>query len=144
MSWADTQAVVAAIQQVPAVADSTFPVLAPVQPELQPLPYVVVFPSDGVDTADRVTGPRVSEHPAFTLHVVGSSANQTQVVTGLIKARFVTGGRFIPPVVEGRRNSRGYWRSPIPLQTDTDVDPALIYQVIELGWVSEPAPVIAP
>jgi len=139
VSWADTEAVVAVIEQVPALATSTFVTLAPVSPVLQPVPYVVVHPSAGVDTADRVTGPRVSEHPDFTLHVVGSSANQVQVVVDLLKPKFVQQGRFIPPLVEGRRNSRGYWRSPIPLQTDTDVDPALIYQVIELGWVSEPA-----
>lgn len=139
MSWADTQAVIALIQSVPALAGAkTFPTIAPTGPQLT-MPYCVVHASDGSDEATRLTGPAVTEHPAFTLHIVGSSANQAQILCGLVKPKFVVGGFFIPPTVSGRRNSGGYWRSPIPLQSDTDVSPPLVYQVIELGWDSDPA-----
>lgn len=139
MSWADTLAVKARAETLVALASKTFvTVTEPVGTKIA-APYLVIHPSDGVDVATRVTGPRVAENPMFTLHIVGSSANQVQIITGLLKALFVVNGFMVPPVVAGRRARAGYWRSPIPIQTDTDVTPALIYQVIELGWVSEPA-----
>lgn len=139
MSWADTEAFVAVVETVPALAESTFLSVVPEALLPAPVPYVIVHPSDGVDDTDRVTGPRVSEHPMFTLHIVGDSTNQAQIITGLVKAKFVTGGRFTPPVVAGRRNGRGYWRSPLPVQVDGDVTPPLIFQVVEVGWTSDPA-----
>lgn len=139
MTWADTQAVQTVIESVPALAVKTFVSVTTPNGVKIDAPYVVIHPSDGVDDTDRVTGPRVTEHPDFTLHVVGASAEQTQIMAGLVKAKFVTGGRFTPPVVVGRRNGRGYWRSPVPLQVDTALTPAVIYQVVELGWVSDPA-----
>lgn len=142
MSWADTSAVVAKIQAVPSVATSTYVTLVPKpatgQPPI-PLPYVIVHPSDGSDEATRFTGPPVTANPQFTLHVVGGSAESVQVVTGLVKAKFLVDGFIVPPVVSGRANRDGFWRSPIPLQIDRDVTPPLVYQVIELGWVSDPA-----
>lgn len=142
MSWADTSAVVAKVQSVPSLATSTYVTLVPkpvVPATVLPLPYVIVHPSDGDDEATRFTGPPVTTNPMFTFHVVGGSAESVQVVTGLVKAKFLVDGFIIPPVVAGRSNRDGYWRSPIPLQIDRDVTPALVYQVIELGWVSDPA-----
>lgn len=141
MSWADTEAVVAIIQTVPALTTATYVTKAPKPdpPATLPLPYVIVHPSDGIDEATRYTAPPTTEHPEFTLHIVGGSANQSQVITGLIKAKFLVNGFIVPPVVTGRRNRSGYWRSPLPIQTDTDVTPSLVFQVIELGWTSEPA-----
>lgn len=141
MTWADTQATTAIIQTVPALVTATYVTTAPkpVPPATLPLPYAVVHPSDGIPAATRFSGPPITEHPEFTLHIVGASANQVQIVTGLIKAKFLVNGFIIPPAVAGRRNHSGYWRSPMPIQTDSDVTPALIFQVIELGWTSEPA-----
>lgn len=142
MTWADTQAVTAIIQTVPALATATYVTTAPkpVAPAVAlPLPYCLVHPSEGIPEATRFTGPPITEHPEYTLHIVGGSANQVQVVTGLIKAKFLVNGFIVPPTVAGRRNKSGYWRSPMPIQTDSDVTPALIFQVIEFGWTSDPA-----
>lgn len=137
MSWADSQAVQALIQQVPALASATYITNVPAGAPLTG-PYSIVHPADGDDDTDRLAGPPVVSHPAFTLHIVGASANQVQILTGLVKAKVTAFGFIVAPAVAGRSNSGAYWRSPIPLQTDTDVSPALVYQVIEYGWDSSP------
>lgn len=102
-------------------------------------PYVIIHPGEGNDDTDRVTAPRTTTHPEFTLHFVGLTAVSVQKSMELVKPKFVTGGRFICPTVSGRRNKLGYWRFPLPtLQTDRDVTPWLIYGVVELGWTSDP------
>jgi hypothetical protein len=138
VSWDDTAAVVAAIKTVPAVASKTFISITP-GGTVQPLPYVIVHPADGVDEQTRFTGPYATTHPEFTLHIVGGSAEQASALTALVKAKFTTGGVFIIPTVSGRVGKNGYWRSPLPIQIDNDVAPALTYQVIQLGWTSDPA-----
>jgi hypothetical protein len=142
MSWADVAAVVTKIKTVPVLASATYITLAPkpaAPATVLPLPYVIVHPSDGTDEATRLTGPPVTTNPMFTLHIVGGSAEQVLVVQDLVKPLFQVGGFIVPPVVAGRSNRDGYWRSPIPLQIDRDLTPALVYQVIELGWTSDPS-----
>jgi hypothetical protein len=138
MTWPDTQAVVAKIQTVAAFATNTFPTVVP-SDNLVRSQYALVHPSDGVDEQTRISGPPTTTHPRFTLHIVGSTAESVQRNVALIKAQFVVDGFVVPPLVVGRRNYDGFWSSPIPLQVDTDANPALVYQVIELGWTSEPA-----
>lgn len=144
MTWADTSAVVTTIKTVPILASAVYVTEAPkptAPATVLPLPYVIVHPADGVDEQARFTGPDTIQSPEVTLHIVGESANQVQVVTSLVRAKFQpsTSGFVIPPTVSGRRNRDAYWRAPTPIQSDRDVTPHLIYQVIELGWVSEPA-----
>jgi hypothetical protein len=135
---ADTAAVQSKIEAVPILADATTVTFWPSgKPPTTP-PWVVVFPAEGNDSSDRLTGPLVTTNPSFTLHIVGATAAQVQTVTGLVKEQFVTGGRFAAPIVTGRLNQGGYWRAPLPLQVDTSVTPNIAFQVIELGWVSDP------
>lgn len=103
------------------------------------LPYVLLHPADGTDEATRLTGPPTTEHPEYTFHVVGASASSVQVVVGLLKAKFKPTVFVVAPTVAGRLNQAAYWRSPQPIQTDKDVTPWLVYQVIEYGWTSNPA-----
>lgn len=137
MSVADTAALKAAIETVGSLNGHTFVTLVPAG--TQTLPYVIIHPAEGEDDTDRVTAPRYTSHPEFTLHIVGASATSVQTVFGLLKTKFVVNGRPTPPSVSGRRNTRAYWRSPLPIQTDRDVTPWLVYQVVEFGWVSDPA-----
>lgn len=102
-------------------------------------PYVIIHPAEGIDDTDRVTGPKSTTHPEFTLHIVGLTAASVQKATELVKAKFITAGRGITVTVSGRSNRPVYWRSPMPLQTDRDVVPWLVYAVVELGWTSYPA-----
>lgn len=144
MTWADTSAVVTTIKTVPIVSSSVYVTEAPkpTPPATAlPLPYVIVHPTDGTDEQQRFTGPNTIQSPEVTLHIVGESAHQVQVLTGLIRAKFQPSpsGFVNAPTVSGRRNRDAYWRAPTPVQTDRDVTPHLIYQVIEMGWVSEPA-----
>lgn len=142
MSWADTQFLVALIQTVPALASSTWVTQVPIAATGQPpaaFPYALVHPADGADEQTRFTGPASTEHPAFTVHLVGGSANQCKVVAELVKAKIIVGGFGIVPTVSGRRNQRMYWRSPIPIQTDKNATPPLCFYVAEVGWTSDPA-----
>lgn len=142
MSWADTAAVRAVIQTVPALATSTFVTTAPkATPPAQvyPTPYVVIHPHGGFDQQSRFTGPSVLENPSWTLWLVGTSAEQAIALVDLVRPKFHLNGFVNPPTVAGRSYKNGFWRSPIPLQSDTDVSPTLVYAVVELGWTSEPA-----
>lgn len=138
MRWADIQAATALVQQVPVLSSATFvsTVPKPVAPATtQPLPYAVVHPSGGTDEATRFIGPASTEHPSFTLHLVGGSAEQVSALCDLLKP-------ILTPDVHpstGRRTSRIWWREPLPIQEDTDVNPPLIFAVIEFGWRSDPA-----
>lgn len=136
--WADTQAVKATIEQVPILTTATF--VGPVPQSVSPLPgaYCLIWPADGIDEAQRFTGPATVGNPAFTLHIVGANVDQVQVITGLVKAKFVVNGFFVPPPVTGRIGRAGYWNAPTPIQTDETVSPVLVYAVIELGWQSLP------
>lgn len=142
MTAADTAAVKALVESAGALSGKVYVTLAPpptAPATALPMPYVIIHPAEGVDDTDRFTGPAQIAHPEFTLHVVGLTASSVQTVTALIKAKFIQNGVDIPPTVTGRRNTRLYWRSPLPLQTDRDVTPWLVYGVNELGWISDPA-----
>lgn len=135
-----TDAVLARIREIPAVASKTYAVVVPKDGNGAPpaRPYVVVYPADGIDTQERFTGGRNEQHPRFTLHIVGSSYDNVATVTALVKAKFISDGFGIPLVITDERTRNLYWSSPVPVQVDTDVVPAIPYQVIELGFDSEP------
>lgn len=138
MTWPDTQAVLAKLQAVPSLASATFVTIVPAD-NIVRTQYALIHPSEGTDEQIRLSGPPVTTHPRFTLHIVGSTAESVQRNTALVKAQFLTDGFIVPPVISGRRNYDGFWSSPIPIQVDNDLTPPLVYQVIELGWTSDPA-----
>lgn len=136
-----TNAVLAKIREIPALASKTYAVIVPKDAagNLPARPFVVVYPADGVDTQERFTGPRSVQHPRFTLHIVGSSYENVATVAGLVEAQFVSGGFGVAPVVAGAHTWGLTWEAPIPVQLDTDVVPPVPYQVIEVGFNVEPA-----
>jgi hypothetical protein len=133
---------VAYVEQVGALAASTFVTQldkpATGQPP-QTTPYALVHPADGIDEATRLTGPPVTEHPEFTIHIVGTTANQVKVVSDLLKHVLFPTGFGVTPTVTGRRCGKVFWRSPLPVQTDKNITPPLCFAVIEVGWRSDPA-----
>lgn len=139
MTAADTAAVVALVQSAStALLTHTFVTAAPAG-VVQPNPYALVHPADGRPEQSRFTGPLLTQHPEFTLHIVSGSASSVQVTLDLVRAKFVVNGFAVAPTVSGRRNWGAYWRMPLPIQTDTSVTPWLLYAVCELGWSSDPA-----
>lgn len=139
MTAADTAAVVALIQSAStALTTHTFVTNAPAG-VVQPNPYALVHPADGVDEQSRFTGPLLTRHPEFTLHLVSGSAASVQATLDLVKAKFVVNGFAVAPTVSGRRNFNAWWRMPLPIQTDTSVTPWLVFAVCELGWSSDPS-----
>jgi len=102
-------------------------------------PLLVIYPADGIDSQERLTGPSSTQHPRFTLHIAGTSYSQVAEVTGLLKAKFIAvDGYGIPPVIAGWVTSDVSWNAPIPIQEDTDVTPSVLYQVIELSFDADP------
>lgn len=143
MSWADTVALRSQIQTVPALATKTFIVEAKNPPPNEAtkvtVPWVVIYPADGVDESERATSPRSVRNPEFTLHIVGSSAEQASVVFDLVKAALVTAGQGRKLTVAGRVNDRLWFESPVGAQFDTSVTPPLHYHVARVGWRSQSA-----
>jgi len=138
---AHTLAVVARIQEIPALASKTFKLVAPKNAQGQvtaTAPYVVVQPADGIDTQERFTGGRTAQHPRFVLHIVGSSYDNAQTVTELVKAKFIANGFGININVTGDTGRNLHWEAAQPTQVDNDLTPPLIYNTVELGWDTEP------
>ena len=135
-----TDAVEARAITVPALATKTFVSIAKrdAAGELPVAPYLVIHPADGEDSQERVSGPRSAQNPAFTFHVVGTSYSNCQQVTELLKAKFFTAGVPIQINVTGERGRAMRWSSPQPTQVDNDMTPPLIYNVVEVSWISEP------
>jgi hypothetical protein len=146
MSWNDTLAIQSVIQAAATAANSVnagrvYVSMAPAPPAggALPLPYWIIHPTDGIDEQMRYTGPSSTEHPEFTIHTVGSTANQTKVNADLVKGSLVVAGFGIIPTVTGRRNQRLSYRSPIPVQMDHTVTPPLCFHVAQISWISDPA-----
>lgn len=131
-----TEYLLAQLRSIPALATKTF--TAPSQRDaagkLPVAPYVVVYPSEGTDTRERFTGPAATQHPSFTLHIVGSSYDNAATVAALIKAKFVVRGVPIQATVVGEKSRNMAYSSPQPIQVDYDVTPALVYAVAEISW----------
>lgn len=142
MSWADIQFVQSLVQTIPALASSTWVTLSPKPGTGQPplsYPYALIHPTGGTDTQSRATGPYATEHPEFTIHLAGESAEQCAAVVDLFKAIVKPNAVGIIPTVSGRKNGQMFWRMPLPIQTNTDVTPPLCFAVVEVGWISDPS-----
>jgi len=140
MTLAQTNAVVERVQLAPS-ASRTFLVVAPrdAQKKLPKAPYCVVQPADGIPTAERFTGGRMTSHPRITLQLVGLSYEQVQSMVEQVKAQFIDArGLGIPLDVDGEDCKNLRWESPQPIQIDNDVTPPLIYATVEIDWAAEP------
>lgn len=138
----DTDAVVARFQSVSQLAAKTFVARAPRASDgsLPAAPYVVIYPSDGTDTQERLTGPRSTRHPRYTAHIVGSTYDNCQKALELAKVKFIAANGFSIPIVTAGDVTRNLsWSTPQPLQVDDDTAIApLIYATVEIGWDAEP------
>ena len=142
MTYLDTAALKALIETIPALETATFVGEAKYPPPNDtakvPTPYVVLFPADGVNSTESLTGPKVVENPDFTGWVVGDSAEQAGVVLNLLRQLLYPGGLGVRVTVAGRANDRLWFESPVGLQRDTSVTPPLQYHVFRTGWRSQP------
>ena len=135
MSRIHTTALVALCEAVTAFDGRTFVSVVPPETEA---PYLVLHPANGNNSQERVTGPRVTKHPRFTGHIVGVTADQTQLLTDLLEGALFPGGRGVVPTVAGERSKPLWFESPVPIQVSTDPLPQIVYQVVEVGWRSDP------
>lgn len=135
-----SKAVEERVKTVPALATATYMGRVPKTSAgaLVTRPYAVIYPAEGIDTQDRLTGGRRVQHPRFTIHIVGDSYNQVATLAGQLKARFVADGFGLPLDVTGEATRNLQWSSPEPIQWEEDVTPPVAYQAIELSFDSEP------
>lgn len=130
------------IQNVPNLVTKTFVSLAPRAGGVLPAPpYAVLHPSDGNDSVERLHGPALTQHPRFTLRIVGTSYDSIAAVARNVKAQFVVGGFGVTPEIDGELCSRVWWHAPEPAEPDHDVTPAIVSGVYEIGFTSDPVAV---
>jgi len=135
MSYAHTKALKELLLTIPQFAGRVHVTLA----EGAVAPYVVIHPESGVNTQERVTGPHATRNPRFTLHVVGKSGEQVQILSDAVEQALFPGGRGIRIDVTGERGKPVWFEQPLPIQVQTDPQPTVVYAVIETGWQSDPA-----
>lgn len=131
-----TDALVAKTKEITALATKTYVTVVP--HDTDP-PYMVWHPSNGENSQPAITAPRSTRNPRFTGHLVGTTADQVQVLTDLLEAKLFPGGRGIVLTVTGEVSKPLWFASPLPIQVQTDPQPTVIYAVVEVGWESNPA-----
>lgn len=137
MAEKHTAALVAESEEIPVLEGRVF---VSIVDHGTPPPYLVWHPTAGVNTQDRVTGPRSTRNPSYTGHVVGETAQQVEQIMDLLEARLFPGGRGIVLDVVGESARPLMYSAPIPIQVDTDPQPTIVYGVVEVSWVSHPDP----
>lgn len=96
------------------------------------VPFVVIHPSDGVDSSDRLAGGAFTGNPRWTVHSVGSTVEQAQWAFEQWKKRLVVRGLGVVPVIAGEFPGRVEVSSPTPVQKDDDPNPSQYYHVAEV------------
>jgi|GEM_PF-2946116 len=143
MSRIHTADVKARIEAVSLLASKTFVVLvkypAPNEQTIVKAPYAAIYPANGTNTQARLTGPKLTQHPSWTVHIVGATVDMTTRLIEDVEAQFILGGFGIRPDIAGENPGRYEWSQPIPIQYDSDVSPPLIYAVVEIDFYTEPA-----
>lgn len=104
------------------------------------MPYLVWHPARGTNQQAAVTGPRVIRRPRFTGHIVAATAEQVEVITDLLEELLMPHGRGIVIDVDGEKSYPLSFDAPLPIQAAKDPQPTIAYQVIEVGWTSQPRP----
>lgn len=137
-----TEWVKSRIQNVANLSSKTFVSLAPRASGSLPVPpYAVLHPSDGTDSVERLHGPSVTQHPRFTLRIVGTDYDSVAKVARNVKAQFIVDGFGVTPVIEGETCSRVWWAAPETAEPDHDITPAIVSGVYELGFDADPVAV---
>lgn len=143
MSKKHADALVAKSGEIPALAGKVFLTEAkyptPNETERVDAPYLVWHPANGVNVQDRVTAPRSTKHPTFTGHLVGESAAQVLLLMDDLEAKLFPDGKGIRIDVPGERGRPLNFSCPLPVQKQTDPQPTVIYGVVEVDWLSDPA-----
>lgn len=135
MSKKHTDALVTKIQEIPALTAKTFRTIAP---HGTVSPYVIVHPAKGSNSQEVLTGPHRTKHPRYTLHVVGDSSEQVEIVMDLLETKLFPNGFGVVLTVAGEQSFPLWFESPTPIQASTDPLPAIVFGVIECGWRSDP------
>jgi len=115
-----------------------YPALAPlVAGKPQTGPYAVFYSQPGTDRQTRLTGPAFEQNPRWTIHCVGSTADQAEWVNEQVKGALIVNGFGVVPTIAGENPGRFWYSNPQPVQRDDDSTPPLFYVVAETGFSSD-------
>lgn len=131
MIRAHVDAVLARLRADSILADSTFDGQVVGTPER----YCVVYSSGGVRNSERLTGRSVFADFSFTIHSVGSTAEQARLVEERVIAQLLDW----TPTIAGRNCRRMMHVVSRPVDMDKDVSPPLFYGVDVFDLTTAPA-----
>ncbi|WP_147305306.1 hypothetical protein [Subtercola boreus] len=115
-----------------------YPGLAPlVGGKPQAGPYAVFYSGEGTDTQPRFTSGSVRQNPSWTVHCVGSTADQASWVFEQIKGVLFPRGLGAIPAVDDESPGPFWFESPIDVQRDDDSTPPLFWNTIRCGFFSD-------
>jgi len=100
-------------------------------------PYAVFYSQPGTDRQTRLTGPAHEQNPRWTIHCVGSTADQAEWVNEQVKGALVVNGFGVVPTIAGENPGRFWYSNPQPVARDDDSTPPLFFVVAECGFRSE-------
>jgi hypothetical protein len=127
------KAVLARLREDPILAACTFEGVVAVSPT-RPNKFIAVFPDSGFREQSRYTGGQIQETYSFTIHSVGQTPEQAQLIAERVYQQLLGAKLSIP----GRvcRPMRAVVSRPV--QIDKDVTPPMHYSVDAFELTTEP------
>jgi hypothetical protein len=101
----------------------------------RPARYCTVFIDSGARAVERFNGLQSEATFGVTVHSVGTTAEQAQLVAERVMAQLLD----YRPTVTGRDCRRLRHVSSVPVDLDTDTTPPLYYSVDQFDLTSSPA-----
>jgi hypothetical protein len=101
----------------------------------RPARYCTVFMDSGLRVVERFNGLQTEVTFGVTVHSVGTTAEQSQLVAERVMAQLLD----YRPIVAGRDCRRLRHVSSVPVDLDTDVSPPLYFSVDQFDLTSSPA-----
>lgn len=131
MIRAHKNAVLARLREDAILADSTFEG----EVSARPARYCTVYVDSGFRQVERFTGGSGVADFSFTIHSVGSTQEQAQLVAERVFAQLLDW----TPTIAGRNSRRMRHVASRPVAYDTDIDPPLYFAVDVFDLTTAPA-----
>ncbi len=100
-------------------------------------PYIVLHPATGVAERTRSAGGVRQKNPRWTIHAIGSTAEQAAWLGDAIEAELIPRGVPVRPVFAGENAHPFWWSSPTPIDIDRDPTPPVFLHISECGFATE-------
>lgn len=101
----------------------------------RPSRYCSVYMNGGLRDSERLSGPSAFADFRITIHSIGSTVEQCQLVQERVMAQLID---YTPPVA-GRNPRRLRHVASVEVEMDTDIDPPLYIARDVFEWTTAPA-----